>query len=154
MKIRASALTLATFAELPPGALFTIDGHWYLRIDFNDLGASDIQPAAILLSKEVKFEWLSDDAKCLALAEGYRYELRINGPIKGLGRPDIASLFWLRDGSLAVSTDRGFFAFTGVETTDVGIRAGTFFAPQWGAWLLDATGKEVSPDPLFVIGAH
>ena len=44
-------------------------------------------------------------------------------------------------------------AFTGVETKDVNVRAGTFSALHWGAWVIDGNGKPASPDPLFVIGA-
>ncbi|CEE16384.1 hypothetical protein [Xanthomonas citri] len=151
MTIKATALTLATAIDLEPGAVFTAAGHWYLRADVSD--RADVEPAAIPLSKGAEFHWLTAD-KCLALAPGCRYELRIIGPIKGAGKPDHTSLVWCNDGSLAVAINDYFIAFTGLETKDLNIRAGIFSVPHWGAWVLDADGNEVSPDPLFVIGAE
>ncbi|MFA0924948.1 hypothetical protein [Xanthomonas fragariae] len=150
MPIKATALTLATAIELQPGAVFTANGHWYLRADVSD--RADVEPAAIPLSKGAEFHWLASD-KCLALAAGCRYELRIIGPIKGPGKPGHTSLVWCNDGSLGVAIKDYFIAFTGVETKDVNVRAGTFSAPHWGAWVIDGNGKPASPDPLFVIGA-
>ncbi|KPN12213.1 hypothetical protein AN652_01745 [Xanthomonas arboricola pv. pruni] len=123
-----------------------------MRADVSDRADVETRQAAIPLSKGAEFHWLTSE-KCLTLAKGYRYELRIIGPLQGPGKTEQGSLVWCNDGTLAVAMKNYFMAFTGVETKDVNIRAGTFSAFHWGAWVLDADGKEISPDPLFVIGA-
>ncbi|RBD68889.1 hypothetical protein BRM19_21850 [Xanthomonas oryzae pv. oryzae] len=151
MTIKATSLTLATATELLPGAVFTNNGHWYLRVDISD--RASVVPAAIPLLEGAKLRYLASD-KCLVLAERYRLELRIIGPIKGPGKPDHTSLVWSNDGSLAVAIDDYFIAFsTGVETKDLNVLAGSCFAPHWGAWVIDAAGNQVGDAPLFIVNA-
>ncbi|WP_367899684.1 hypothetical protein [Xanthomonas oryzae] len=155
MTIKATALTLATATELLPGAVFTNNGHWYLRADFDD--RANVAPVAIPLSKGAELRWLTYE-KCLALAAGYRHELRIIGPIKGPGRPDHTCLVWSNDGSLAVAIDysnNDYIVFpTGVVMEDSNVRDGRFFAPHWGVWVIDAAGTQVGDAPLFIVNGE
>ncbi|AOY69491.1 hypothetical protein QYG06_17845 [Xanthomonas euvesicatoria] len=151
MVIRASAFVIKKDIDVPLGSVFAFEESWFFRAQVDDGG--DIQEVGINLTDGAKYVVLTNPTSALTLAHGLALELRVIGPIRGPGKPPLASLAWSINGGPAISMVDYFLALDGgKETTDVRTKH-AFFATHWGAWVIDSNGKPISPDPLFVIGS-
>lgn len=150
MTIKASAITQAKAIELAPGALFTIEEKWYLRAQLLGQQEQIIESAIPLFGGDEFFHLGAEP--CITLAPLHSFECRLIGAIKGPARPLPGSLTWTVAGELVLVWEDWYVTLGGFESKNVNKRE-AFYVTHWGVWVIGADGKEVSPDPLFVIGA-
>ncbi|AMV05376.1 hypothetical protein [Xanthomonas citri] len=153
MPINANIFQLAKAIDLTAGTLFTIEEQWYVRGQLHN-NHQQLVESAIPLTPGADYFDLGGQ-HCIALARPHTIECRVIGPIRGPGRPLPSSLTWTVTGDIVYTepVSKKFITFAGEESNGVNARE-AFFAGHWGIWVLDANGKEVSRDPLVVIGAE
>ncbi|MCF8828558.1 hypothetical protein VDG03_18285 [Xanthomonas campestris pv. raphani] len=149
MAIKPSNFVLARDSELPLGTVYTREEKWFLRVQIMDRDIT--QEAAFELTSERSLDWMNEPATVLSLAPQVSLEVRVIGPIRGPGVPPTGSLVWTAAGDQAIYFRPTFVRLNGKETKDVN-KDRAFFAEHWGGWLIGEDGKELSADPLFVVG--
>ncbi|MCF8838429.1 hypothetical protein QYZ29_21550 [Xanthomonas campestris pv. campestris] len=162
MTIKASAVTPAKAIELAPGALFVIKQEWYLRVQLTGHYEPIVESAIQLGGGTEVFD--PSGERCITLAPNHSFEVRLIGAIDGPGAPPHGapngprwvphgSLTWTVGGKLVIAWEKLYLTLDGLESNEVNPHD-AFYVTHWGVWGLDPDGKQISPEPLVVIGAH
>ncbi|MFK3847725.1 hypothetical protein [Stenotrophomonas sp. NPDC078853] len=149
MAIKASAFVVGKDLDVPLGGLLQSEGVWYVRAQIKTGDA--LLDVAIAISGENLGDTLqlNNAASCVHLAEGLRVEYRVSDIIGGPGKPPNGALAWSVDGKeQAVSFNGSYVTAEGTESKKCS-KEHAFYSLNWGAWLVDAEGKDVAREALF-----
>lgn len=150
MPLRPDSFVIARVIDLPAGAIFTTGGNWFMHaVVFRNWTTTS---AAVALTFNGATAFIQSEMG-VTLAPHLKAEFRVIGPIQGPGTPPPASIAWTdADEPVIVATD-ALITLAGAESSTIN-RYDGFYATHWGVWVLDAEGREITREPLFVVGAE
>ncbi|MDO0811554.1 hypothetical protein VDP73_21230 [Xanthomonas campestris pv. campestris] len=150
MPLKPDSFVIARATDLLPGAIFTTGGNWFMHaLVFRNYAPAH---AAVALTFKGATNFIQGEMG-VTLAPRLKAEIRVIGPIQGPGTPPPASIAWTDSDEPVIVAADTLITFAGAESSAIN-RLDAFYATHWGVWVLDAEGRELSRDPLFVIGAE